>query len=80
MIGCNCSCAGDGGLVAALRSGARDAERGGQAAELARVVAKHDIKARRLLWPAFRSPYMISVPVHAVMSRVPCSGTPTSGH
>lgn len=31
--------------MAALRSGALEAERGGQAAELARVVAKHGIKA-----------------------------------
>jgi len=38
--------AGGGGLAASLRSRGADDERGGQAAELARVVAEHGIKAR----------------------------------
>lgn len=38
--------AGGDGLISALRGGGLEPERGGQAAELAHAVAKHDIKAR----------------------------------
>ena len=41
--------AGGDGLISALRGGGLEPERGGQAAELARAVAKHDIKARARL-------------------------------
>ena len=41
--------AGGDGLISALRSGGLEPERGGQAAELAHAVAKHDIKARAWL-------------------------------
>ena len=48
--------AGGDGLISALRGGGLEPERGGQAAELARAVAKHGIKARARLGFVVRKP------------------------
>lgn len=46
--------AGSGGLLKALRTGTLEADGGGQAVQLARVVAKHGIKARHARLPIQR--------------------------